>query len=354
MIAAQRASTNCLDGLRGLAAFAVMIFHFTKPIYPTLQQGYGYIQKDGSTNRHILSLPWVKVWYSGGFMVFLFFVISGYVLSVGIIRKMEQNQRHKILPTLSSLAFRRTGRLFVPSLVASFTSYLLHMMGVQGQPEGHTPGFYNDTIFYLREVKRTFTFYEWSTDGRMWHLAPLWTIPVEFRCSMVLFLVLLALARCKRMPRYCVEAAMLLDCWIKERWDVGCFMLGLIVAEAHVRSQESDPNFGNESLVSMADLEEPLSEKATGSLEGDKKWKKYALWMTFIVGMYLGSTPTVGTCDTPWIAPLCALTFQKQPWQYIMLPAAFMVVFSILFLPALQRPLVSAPVQYLGKISYAM
>lgn len=287
-------------------------------------------------------------------MVFLFFVISGYVLSVGIIRKMEQKQRHKIMASLSSLAFRRTGRLFVPSLAASFISYLLHMMGVQGQPAGHKPSFYNDTLFYLKEVKRIFTFYKWTTDELMWHLAPLWTIPVEFRCSMVLFVVLLALARCRRMPRYVVESAILLDCWIKERWDVGCFMLGLIAAEAHVRSQEANPNFENGPLASTAGFEGLLIEKSVGSLEGDKKWKKHALWATFIVGLYLGSTPTVGACETPWIAPLCSLTFQKQPWQYIMLPAAFMVVFSILFLPALQRPLVSAPVQYLGKLSYAM
>lgn len=125
---------------------------------------------------------------------------------------------------------------------------------------------------------------------------------------MVLFVVVLALTKCRKMPRYGVEAAMLLDYCIMERWDVGWFMLGLIAAEAPVRSQESDPNFVREALASMAGLGGLLSEKATGSLEGDKKWKKYALWMTFIVGMYLGSTPTVRMYDTPWIAPLCAST----------------------------------------------
>lgn len=64
----------------------------------------------------------------------------------------------------------------------------------------------------------------------------------------------------------------------------------------------------------MVDSKGLLSEKATGSLEGDKKWKSYALCITFIVGMHLGSTPTVGTYDTPWIALLCEMTFPKQPW----------------------------------------
>lgn len=50
-----------------------------------------------------------------------------------------------------------------------------------------------------------------------------------------------------------------------------CFRLGFIAAEGHFRSQESDPKFGEEPLASMTNSEGLLSEKAIGSLEGDKK-----------------------------------------------------------------------------------
>jgi hypothetical protein len=113
-IAAQRASTDCLDGIRGVTAFAVMIFHYSSHAYPTIRIAYGY-----NGNSNLRKLPFVKIWYSGGFMVFLFFVISGYVLSVRAVRLMTRRGQDHILPVLSSMTFRRVLRLGLPSLAMS-------------------------------------------------------------------------------------------------------------------------------------------------------------------------------------------------------------------------------------------
>ena len=63
------------------------------------------MRKDETRNTNLLALPFIKVWYSGGFAVFLFFVISGYVLAVNIVRSMNERKIDRILPALSSLTF---------------------------------------------------------------------------------------------------------------------------------------------------------------------------------------------------------------------------------------------------------
>lgn len=160
--------------------------------------------------------------------------------------------------------------------------------------------------------------------------------------------------------RFVIEGLMLVDTWIHNRWDVGCFILGLVTAELHVRSQSMDPDFGKESssLLQNPDFDtstssEPILGSRSKNL-GSQKLATYGLYAMFIMGLYLGSFPTVGGCQTPGFAPLCALTFQVEPWRYIMLPAGFLVVMPVLFLPMLQRPLISGPARYLGKVSYAM
>lgn len=166
---------------------------------------------------------------------------------------------------------------------------------------------------------------------------------------------------------------MLVDTWIHDRWDVGCFILGLITAELHVKSQMEDPEFGKvveeECLMARMDEITPRSRHlrqrsepilSTSKLKkvemwGDKKkLTDLGLWAMFVLGLYLGSMPTIGGCATPGFKSLCTLTFQKEQWRYVMLPAGFLVVTSILFLPSLQRPLNSALARYLGKVSYAM
>lgn len=173
--------------------------------------------------------------------------------------------------------------------------------------------------------------------------------------------------------RLVVEGLMLVDTWVHDRWDVGCFILGLVAAEMHVKSQMEDPEFGKvveeEHLLARLDEITPrsrhlrqrsepilsISKPKTASLLEDRKLrKKVGLWAMFVLGLYLGSMPTVGGCATPGFASLCKLTFQKEQWRYVMLPAGFLVVLSILYLPTLQRPLNSAPARYLGKVSYAM
>lgn len=352
-IAAQRASTDCLDGLRGVAAFAVMIFHYTKFAYPNIRIGYGY---NGNTN--LLKLPFVKIWYSGGFMVFLFFVISGYVLSARAVRLMLRRDRDRILPVLSSMTFRRVVRLGLPSLIISFISLLFQRAQLLDKPWPHyVPSLRGDIRFYFENLHDLFTFYNWN-QFHIYYLPPLWTIAVEFRCSMILFLLLLGIARCRTGPRLLIEALVFVDTMLHDRWDLGCFILGLIAAEIHVGTQEAQTRLSKEEgLLQNEDTTNSFQYYSDADATSKRRLrilKKLGLWACFIAGMYLGSVPTDRTCETPGYASLCALTWHREKWRYIALPGSFLIIFAILYLPILQRPLVTPAARYLGRVSYAL
>ncbi|KFX97593.1 hypothetical protein O988_04777 [Pseudogymnoascus sp. VKM F-3808] len=354
-IAAQRASTDCLDGLRGVAAFAVMLFHYSLYAYPDLREAYGY---NGNTN--LLQLPFVKIFYSGGFQVFLFFVISGYVLSARTIRLMLRQDRDRILPVLSSMTFRRVVRLGLPSLVMSFISFLFQRAQLLEKPWPHyVPGLWFDTRFYFENLHDLFTFYKWD-QFHIYYLPPLWTIAVEFRCSMVLFLLLLGISRCRTGPRLLIEALVFVDTMLHDRWDLGCFILGVVAAEIHVGTQEAKAQMSKEaSLLQNEDSTDSFQYYDSADATSQRRrriFKKLGLWVCFIAGLYLGSVPTEHTCETPGYATLCTLTYHghKEKWRYIALPGSFLIVFAILYLPVLQRPLVAPAARYLGRVSYAL
>jgi hypothetical protein len=117
-------STAYLDGMRGLAALFVYFCHYTYQCF-VIAEGWG--SKD--TNYDLLKLPFLRFWYQGPPMVCVFFVISGYALSLKPLKQMRSNAWDGFAGTMSSMTFRRGIRLFLPTAVSTLMIVLLLRLG---------------------------------------------------------------------------------------------------------------------------------------------------------------------------------------------------------------------------------
>lgn len=80
-----------LDSLRGLAATIVVITHFIAIFFPYALFGDRYVQTS-RVEEWLRSMPWSFV-IAGQFAVALFFILSGYVLSLGLAKHRTDRQR---------------------------------------------------------------------------------------------------------------------------------------------------------------------------------------------------------------------------------------------------------------------
>jgi peptidoglycan/LPS O-acetylase OafA/YrhL len=170
-----------LDGLRGLAALAVVFSHCFFGFFPYTHTGAPE-QLRYEWERWLFNTP-LYFLYSGGFAVSLFFVLSGYVLS----RKFFEGAD---IDYLRGAAFKRYFRLGIPVFASVMMGYLLitcrafpHIPaslpssfawdsyhGASSLIEALSQGIYGSLFF-----------------GRTSYDYVLWTIQLEFYGSLFLF-----------------------------------------------------------------------------------------------------------------------------------------------------------------------
>jgi hypothetical protein len=130
--------TSYLDGLRGVAALFVVFHHYSIVFTVSAQKGFHHDQEiapEGSEpipiqeDNWILLFPLIRVIHSGRFMVAIFFVISGYVLSYRGLKLAREGKGNKLLDSLGSSVFRRWLRLHLPVIASTFLAFLLTRAG---------------------------------------------------------------------------------------------------------------------------------------------------------------------------------------------------------------------------------
>lgn len=366
------APTSHLDGMRGLAAFFVFVCHYFYNCY-VITVGFGYGAP--GENNNMLQLPIVRLFYSGPPMVAMFFVISGYALSLKPLRQARAQQWDSLLTTLTSSAFRRGMRLFLPTTASTF---LVVVMLRLGWYEG-TRSFAKNKLFMRNIVEHHPKLYEtleeqichwmwkvfdfvhvWGWEnfgGSTPYDVHLWTIPVEFRASLVLFLVLLGLAKTKVWMRMTLLAGISWFTIRGDRWEMVLFFAGMFLAELDlIRGPLSTSSSGAEAAATLS----PLSEKQTESTSTEailmaqmSRW----FWFLFgILGLYFMSQPDLFFDSTPgwiWLSTLIPEWFSQRSRWYQCL-GSIMFVWACNNSQILQKPFNHPFTQYFGKISYAV
>ena len=243
--------TAYLDGIRGIAAWAVFNSHVGDVCVRHAKANWGH---DGE-NYSLLKLPIIRLLYKGDFAVALFFVISGFALSISPIAAIRKSPRDPAtaFKKISSAVFRRSMRLMIPSWTSTLIVFTMIRLNIFGALKGRlamvdslvanamrkfyklpprNPSFFKqllDLWHYDTNLIRIFwqprVFRETQYNG------VLWTIKVEYQCSLALYLTQAALYPMRRRYRIsCMLFLVVFGVAINAR-DLPLFWSGYLIAE---------------------------------------------------------------------------------------------------------------------------
>jgi peptidoglycan/LPS O-acetylase OafA/YrhL len=224
-----------LDGLRGWASLVVVINH----IYPNFL--YGQVRMESITE--LLSHPAAQIQYlkqiataagsaayllvsDGALAVKVFFVLSGYVLSVGFLRKRDRS-------LIADQALRRYLRLTIPIAGCAVLAHCLMKFGLMyNRPFGAMIGsdwiaqFYDFPTSLMRVARFSLLDVYCCHDLHNTYNLALWTMGTELYGSFLVFAVLLIPNRV-RLVAYPVVA--IATAWIDP--NLLAFVFGVAFAE---------------------------------------------------------------------------------------------------------------------------
>ncbi|EPS45021.1 hypothetical protein H072_1033 [Dactylellina haptotyla CBS 200.50] len=378
--------TTWLDGLRGIASFIVFFAHYTQAYFPSERWAY-----DGKFSRYWTQLPIIRLVYGGHAAVAIFFAISGFALSLKSVLNLKQQQSegrsHNLLTMLSSSMSRRFVRLYLPCagtflLVGVFVGFGWFEIVPQGK-FGHLTGVvelrppYKENIFdqlawsfwdYYEFImlpiqgggSKFIKTYAQETDIH------LWTIPVEAKESMVLFLTIAAICRFKRWIRLCIIWGLCLVNLFNSNWPRSLFLFGFMMAEIYTHTPEFRdpivtlelPNILSPGLPRGTFEDEEEDEEIGMVLKCVSYMTTSILTALLFLGLFLASFPenppfhrlTTGFTNLLHFIPIQ----YEELHRFWIAIGVMMIMFSITHLHMIQGWLNSKVAQYLGKISFSL
>ncbi|KAK9773870.1 putative Acyltransferase 3 domain-containing protein [Seiridium cardinale] len=332
-------ATSYLDGLRGLAALAVFGYHFTDYNLKYFHPGYG-VQESSS----LLQLPFVRLIYAGKPMVHLFFVISGFALSLRPLQELHALKIEECRATLASSLFRRPIRLWGPCLVLTFSlvfwarfGFFLHYIDYQPTLEGQILDWSSDFFHRISWP------WSWDFGERPRYNVHLWTIPIEFSHSCLLFLVMLLLSHLRSSLRVATIVAIMAYTMRCGRWAAFEFLGGCLLAHMPTNQPKSSEEFEN-----------PRQGLRNAGFRVLNNFLHVALLLTgtFIMSWPTDFAPLPSTYSYLVLQTPRPFTNKSAPDFWFAL-AAVVVVWSVGQLKCLRRVLELPVPQYLGRISFS-
>ena len=368
--------TKWLDGLRGIAAAIVAFDHFF--MSDVWHPFVSFWTDPPEWNRHLVQLPPIRILFAAHGMVTLFMVISGYAISISLLKDQNSPQ---FLARVSSAIVRRVFRIYLPVLVTASLAQLIFFFDLLNWKfeEGFLASLPQPWTAPWAHIKYVLNFtadsmniiaseYRGSLNGQ------LWTMPIEFRGSNVVYLLIIGLSAWRARSRlYVLPIIAAFFLWFGN-WDTFGFIWGLWLAERAIAVfSASTENLNTEfEMAECEDRANPLSTLLPSlGLCGSKHWysglksRRYSSLsrigavLTFVSGYYLLCLGNDGHLPPGY---QFLSVFQPARWKdqwdiYHMCWKSIgsaMLVYAIGELPCLQRPLNTRLVQYLGKISFAL
>ena len=336
--------TAYLDGLRGFAALLVYVHHHQLWAH-TLKQMTAFENSFGYEGKfHLATLPLIRNFFTGGHMaVAIFYVISGYVLSVKPLSLIHAGEHLKLFDNLASAFFRRWFRLYIPLIVTTFvyvTSW--HVFNVWN-PLCEAKGTLGEELWNWYIEFKNFSFL--YKEGWMWVTfnTHLWSIPMEMRGSVITFIACTALARATPKARLlCLAGMVYYFLYVVDGYYCALFMMGMLLCDLDLLAARPGAYFPR-----WLRLLEP--------------YKTFVFYHVFLVGMYFGGVPSESQKMDQlranpgwyWLSYLKPQAVFDYKWFFLFW-AGTMVVASVPRIAWLRRFFEWRFCQFLGRISFAL
>ena len=339
-------STAYLDGLRGLAALFVVIQHYVGGFDMNVHEhGFG---ENG--NYYFASLPFVRIIFSGGSAaVAIFFVLSGYVLSIGPLKVLRAGDRDAIYPRLASAVVRRPVRLYLPPLAVTFIFAILLHAPFDLVPKSPWPprkdGLFAELGNWVVESLKFFNPFRTHGSNQGWFTYSLvvWSIPIELKGSMLIY-GLTAVDTASRAPQTLFLLALAFSVIAQLQfayWTMACFVAGYILAS--MDSNSLDQKFFARSFT--------------------PRTQSFIFHGLFFVGFYLlcqpshDGQPHYASDALGWgvLSSMVPAAYDaNQYYRFWHSYGAVLSVYSTLHIKWVQSFLSTRPLKYLGKVSFLL
>lgn len=335
--------TAYLDGLRGFAALLVFSLHHQEWAHGDISSWSKLGNAFGWEGQHYLvAFPGLRIFFSGGHVaVAVFFVISGYVLSAKPLSLIHAGETSKLADNLGSSLFRRWLRLYIPVIGTTFlwmSSW--HLFNIRSSnslsPRPETSYFSEIWRWYCDFKNYSYVFQGEPKNSYNDHT---WSIPMEFRGSIVIYTSTLAFSRFGTNARLCCEVALIYYFhYIVDAWFCGLFIMGMLLCDLDL-------------LASRNQLPQIFHR-----LRPVRGWIFYVL---FVVALHLGGVPSLSgeilhlrsSFGWYYLSFLKPQAFWDLRWFYRFWAATFFVA-SIPRIPSVKAFFESSFCQYLGRVSF--
>jgi peptidoglycan/LPS O-acetylase OafA/YrhL len=213
---------------------------------------------------------------------------------------------------------------------------------------------------WLQQILIFVNVFDWSLYAGSIELdRHLWTIPVEYRCSMVLFLTHIMVARMPPRLRLSVLTGLIAWGVSWNRWELCPFWAGMIIAELDIIriDRAANDSIPMNLASNTPDLEKDQNREVPSTHRPARSHFTTAYWIIWVLSLFLLSYPDAAGHATPGYITLTSLipasfTQMHRFWPTI---GAILIVWSSCHLGLLRdRIFCSRPIQYLGKISFPL
>lgn len=315
---------KCLEGIRGAAAFIVVLHHFTLGFYPayySMNLAEGHMD-NGQVEKMVGTSP-LNFFVNGSMAVSIFFVLSGIVLSYRFFQT-------KNVEILRGLAIKRYPRLMLPVLFATLLFYAVKFFGgVYSSEAGiitkslwwlSTNGNFNMNFFVMLQTTVWDVFFKSNNV----YLTVLWTLGTEMYGSFLVFAIL-ALFGQTRLRWVIYSLIFMYFIGMMQAYYLA-FLIGIILSDLMVNKPQIFKQFSN----------------------------FFILIPSLIIGFYLASYPASGF-----------VKIEETIYHYITFDnfglrelyhtlGATLLIFSVLCSSFLQKAFTNRASLFLGKISFSM